>query len=156
MVRVQSLCMVEQGNNFIHGNADWKIIKEVKDAVKIPVIGNGDVVDGESARKMFETTNCDGIMIGRASNGNPWIFDEVISFLETGITPNRPTLEEIKCTILRHLDMLVSFKGEYTAVREMRKHISWYIKGMPNSAIVRNEINQIDDLQELRERIQSL
>lgn len=148
--------MAEQGNNFIHGNADWKIIKDVKDAVKIPVIGNGDVIDGESAKKMFEETNCDGIMIGRASNGNPWIFNEVISFLKTGITPNRPTLKEIKCTILRHLDMLVSFKGEYTAVREMRKHISWYIKGMPNSAIVRNEINQIDDLQELREKIQNL
>lgn len=114
------------------------------------------MVDGESARKMFETTNCDGIMIGRASNGNPWIFSEVISFLETGVTPDRPTFEEIKNTILRHLDMLVSFKGEYTAVREMRKHISWYIKGMPNSAVIRNEVNRIDDLQKLRERIQTL
>lgn len=128
----------------------------MKNSVKIPVIGNGDVVDGESARKMFETTNCDGIMIGRASNGNPWIFSEVISFLETGVTPDRPTFEEIKNTILRHLDMLVSFKGEYTAVREMRKHISWYIKGMPNSAVIRNEVNRIDDLQKLRERIQTL
>lgn len=152
-MQAQLRFMAEQGCNFILGNADWEIIKAVKDSVKIPVIGNGDVVDGESAKRLFETTNCDGIMIGRASNGNPWIFEEVINFLNDGTLKDKPSLEEIKNTILRHLDMLVSFKGEYTAVREMRKHISWYIKGMPNSAAIRNEINRIDDLNTLREKI---
>ncbi len=140
---------------FYTGVADLEIIKKVKEVVKIPVIGNGDVVDGESAKKMFETTNCDAIMIGRGSNGNPWIFREVLEYLENGVIVPRPTNEEKMNIVLRHLEMLVEYKGEYTAIREMRKQIAWYIKGMENATIIRNRINQIENLEELRQTIRA-
>ena len=141
---------------FYSGNADWNIIKAVKDAVSIPVIGNGDIVDGKTAKKMFEETGCDAIMIGRASNGNPWIFEEVISYLESGNEIKHPDVDNVKSMILKHLKMLVECKGEYTAIREMRKQIAWHIKGMPNATNIRNEINRIEDLQELEKRIMEL
>ncbi len=141
---------------FYSGKVDLDIIRKVKEAVKIPVIGNGDIVDGESAKKMFEETNCDAIMIGRGSNGNPWIFKEVIEYLKNGKVVEKPDIEEIKKTILRHLEMLVEYKGEYTAVREMRKQIGWYIKGFSNASALRNEINRIEDLGELKERIRNM
>ena len=134
--------------NFTCGKADLEIIKKVKEAVKIPVIGNGDVVDLESAKKMFEYTNCDGIMIGRGTFGNPWIFKEIIE----GIKIKR-TSEEVKKMIMKHLELLVKDKGEYTAIREMRKHIAWYIKGFSNATEIRRKVNQIEELKELEEII---
>lgn len=141
---------------FYTGKADWEIIKKVKEAVSIPVIGNGDVVDGETAKKMFEETGCDAIMIGRASNGNPWIFEQVIGYLSNEEIIEHPNVDNVKSMILKHLKMLVEYKGEYTAIREMRKQIAWYIKGMPNATIIRNEINKIEDLEELKQKILSI
>ena len=134
---------------FYSGNADWDIIKQVKEAVKIPVIGNGDIVDGKTAKEVFDYSGCDAIMIGRASNGNPWIFKEIISYLEDGKEMAKPSAQEVKQMILRHLNMIVEYKGEYTGIREMRKHIAWYVKGFPNASNIRNQINKIDDLDEL-------
>lgn len=141
---------------FYTGVADLEIIKRVKEAVKIPVIGNGDIVDGISAKRMFDETNCDAIMIGRGSNGNPWIFKEIIQYLKNGEIIEKPTIEERKNMILKHLDMLINCKGEYTAIREMRKQIAWYIKGLPNATTMRNEINQIENLEELKSKIKSI
>lgn len=128
---------------FYSGIADWNIIREVKEAVNIPVIGNGDIIDGPSAKRVFEETNCDAIMIGRASNGNPWIFEEIIDYLNETNLFKRPSNSEIKDMIIRHFNMLCNFKGEYTAIREMRKHIAWYVKGLENATKIRNSINQI-------------
>lgn len=132
---------------FYSGEADWEIIKKVKEAVSIPVIGNGDVVNGDTAKKMFEQTNCDGIMIGRATLGNPWIFKEVDSYLK-GEEFVKPDNEEILKTIILHYNMLIDEKGEYTAIREMRKHVAWYVKGMKNATIIRNEINTYETYDE--------
>ena len=138
--------------DFYTGEADWNIIREVKNAVNIPVIGNGDVVDCSSAKKMFEETGVDGIMIGRASLGNPWIFKEIISCL-AGKKYFRPSNEEKLKTVLKHYDMLTAEKGEYTAVREMRKHIGWYIKGMENASSLRTEVNQLENEEEIKKKI---
>lgn len=134
---------------FYSGKADWDIIKRVKDAVKIPVIGNGDVTDCFSAKRMLDETGCDGIMIGRACRGNPWIFREVTHYLKTGEIPARPTMDEVRDTILRHAKLQFECKGEYIAVREMRKHISWYTAGLPHSARLRGRINGIENMDEL-------
>lgn len=136
---------------YYSGKADWEIICKVKDAVKIPVIGNGDITDGKTAACMLDETGCDGIMIGRACRGNPWIFREVIHFLETGEELPPPTAVEVRDTILRHAALQLEYKGEYTAVREMRKHISWYTTGLPHSAKLRGRINEIESMEELRE-----
>ena len=143
--------MEEQEKNFIRGKADLEIIKKVKESVKIPVIGNGDVVDLESAHNMFQYTNCDAIMIGRGTLGNPWIFKEIIENKK-----HEKTCEEVKNMILKHLEMLVNYKGEYTAVREMRKHIAWYIKGVSNATEIRRNINQIEDFEILKEIINNI
>lgn len=141
---------------FYSGKADWEIIGKVKQAVGIPVIGNGDVVDGESAKRLLEETGCDGIMIGRAARGNPWIFREIIGYLEDGRETARPKPQEVKETILRHAALQVQYKGEYTGIREMRKHISWYTAGYPHSARFRGKINGIEKMEELREGMEEI
>lgn len=141
---------------FYSGKADWGIIKEVKKAVGIPVIGNGDIVDGESARRMMEETGCDGIMIGRAAKGNPWIFREVAAYLEDGRKIPGPEPEEVKEAILRHAALQVRYKGEYIGIREMRKHIAWYTAGYPHSARFRGRINEIEDMGELMKGIEEI
>ena len=143
-------------DEFFSGEVDLDIIKKVKEAVSIPVIGSGNVVDGESAKEMFEKTGCDAIMIGRASNGNPWIFNTVIKYLEDGTIVSKPNNEEIKKTILRHLEMLSNFEGKDVALLEMRKHIGWYTKGMQGASAIRNEINQIADYDELVNKINEI
>ena len=134
---------------YYSGKADWDIIRQVKEAVRIPVIGNGDVVDGASAKALLEQTGCDGIMIGRAAQGNPWIFREVLQYLETGIENDPPTNAEKKEIILRHARLQLEYKGEYTAVRELRKHLSWYTAGMPGSAKIRQKVNSLETIEEL-------
>ena len=138
------------------GNADWEIIARGKEAVSIPVIGYGDVTDGQSARQMLEQTGCDGVMVGRAVRGNPWIFKEILSYLKTGQEPPLISALEVKNTILRHARMELEIKGEYTAVREMRKHISWYTAGYPNSAALRRDINAMETFEELEKAVMTL
>lgn len=141
---------------FYSGKADWDIIAQVKDAVKIPVIGNGDVVDAASAKALVEQTRCDGIMIGRAAQGNPWIFSQILTELETGVPANKPTIEEVISMILRHAKMQIEEKGDYTGIREMRKHTSWYLSGYPHSAKIRGKVNEVESLEELEELLDGL
>ena len=135
-------------SEFYTGKADWDIIKKVKENVKIPVIGNGDVIDGETAKRMFEYTGVDGIMIGRGSFGRPWIFKEIIEYLENGKKIEEPNNQEKLEVIKRHIDLAVEEKGEI-AVKELRKHIAWYTKNLKNSSEFRNSINQIETKEEL-------
>ena len=134
---------------YYSGKADWDIIRQVKEAVSIPVIGNGDVVSGESAIAMMNQTGCDGVMIGRGAQGNPWIFSELVEYEKTGKIPERPSMEEIKKMILRHAQLQLQYKGEYLGIREMRKHVSWYTSGLPNSARLRAEINAVESYEQL-------
>lgn len=131
------------------GKADWDCIRAVKEAVKIPVIGNGDVTDALSAERLLIETGCDGVMVGRAAQGNPFIFREITEYLETGVIPPKPTPAEVRATIERHARMQMEEKGEYTGVREMRKHLSWYTVGYPNSAKYRQMINSMETMEEL-------
>lgn len=134
---------------YYSGKADWDIIRKVKEAVSIPVIGNGDVVSGESAIAIQKETGCDGVMIGRGAQGNPWIFSELLEYEKTGNMPERPSMEEIKKMMLRHAQLQMQYKGEYLGIREMRKHVSWYTTGLPNSAKMRDEINRVESYAEL-------
>ena len=138
---------------YYSGKADWNIIREVKKAVKIPVIGNGDVFTPQDAKRLVEETGCDGIMVARGAKGNPWIFKQITHYLETGELLPRPSVEELKAMILRHGQMMMEFKGELAGMREMRKHVAWYTAGYPNSAALRNEINSVATLEELTELI---
>lgn len=134
---------------YYSGTADWDIIRQVKEAVSIPVIGNGDITSAVRAKEMMEQTGCDGIMVGRAARGNPWIFRDVCAYLESGKVPERPSLEEVRQMIIRHAALQVQYKGEYTALREMRKHVAWYTAGYPHSAKLRGRVNEITSLEAL-------
>lgn len=134
---------------YYSGRADWDIIRQVKEAVSIPVIGNGDVFSGESALRMREETGCDGVMIARGAQGNPWIFSELLEYEETGVLPRRPLPEEIRDMMLCHARMQIEFKGDYLGIREMRKHVAWYTKGLKGAARLREEINRTESYEEL-------
>lgn len=134
---------------FYSGKADWGIIKRVKEAVAIPVIGNGDVFTPEDARRMFDETSCDAVMIARGAQGNPWIFSRVLHYLQTGEMLPEPDIKQKIDMILRHINMLTELKGERPAVLEMRKHIGWYIKGLRNAAVVRDKVNRAESIEEL-------
>jgi nifR3 family TIM-barrel protein len=136
---------------YYSGKADWDIIRQVKEAISIPVIGNGDVTSGESALAMMRETGCDGVMIGRGAQGNPWIFSEIREYEKTGQMPARPSNEELKEMMLRHARLQMQYKGDYLGIREMRKHVAWYTTGLPNSAKLRGEINAVESYEELEE-----
>lgn len=138
------------------GKADWDIIRAVKQAVNIPVIGNGDVFSGRDAIDMMEQTGCDFVMIARGALGNPWIFAEAKAIHEGSEPPKAPDASQKREIIEKHFCDLLQLKGEYAAVREMRKHIGWYLKGMPGAAAMRREINQITDAQELRDKLRRI
>ena len=134
---------------YYSGRADWETIRRIKEAVSVPVIGNGDVDSPEKAEAMFRETGCDAVMIGRAVRGNPWIFREMNHYVATGELLPGPSLEELKEEILRHARMQIEKKGEYTGIREMRKHVAWYTAGMRHSAGIRRESNLISSYGEL-------
>lgn len=139
---------------YYFGHADWDIIRKVKEVVTIPVIGNGDVACAADVIKMKEETGCDSVMVARHARGNPWIFREIKEELEMGVKPERPSIEEIREMMKEHLYLMLKYKGEYTAVHEMRKHIQWYTTGLPNSAQLRRKINEIEDFNELLQTIE--
>ena len=126
------------------GHADWNIIRKVKEAVHIPVIGSGDIYSAQDAKRMLDETGCDAVMAARGARGNPWLFREINAYLETGVIPARPEKDEIKETVLRQLNMMVDFTGEYSAVRQMRKHVSYYCSGFANATSFRREINRAE------------
>ena len=139
---------------YYFGHADWNVVREVKEVVTIPVIGNGDVACAADVIKMKEETGCDSVMVARHARGNPWIFREIKEELETGVKRERPSVEEIREMMKEHLYLMLKYKGEYTAVHEMRKHIQWYTTGLPNSAQLRRKINEIEDFNELLQTIE--
>lgn len=139
---------------YYSGEADWEIIRQVKEAVSIPVIGNGDVDSPEKARKMLEETGCDGVMVGRAARGNPWLFGRIVRYLENGELVEKPSAREVKDMILRHARMQLEYKGEYTGMREMRKHVAWYTAGYPRSSKLRQAVNELESLKQLEELLE--
>lgn len=134
---------------YYSGTADWDTIRRVKEAVSIPVIGNGDVDSPEKAEALIKETGCDGVMVGRAVRGNPWLFRELNHYFETGEKLPRPSVEEVREMILRHARMQIDLKGKFTGIREMRKHVAWYTAGMRHSAALRRETNLVNSYEEL-------
>ncbi len=139
---------------YYSGRADWEMIAKVKDSLSIPVIGNGDVFRGEDALKLLKQTGCDGVMIARGARGNPWIFREAAACLAGLPIPERPAFPEVREMILRHGRMQEAYKGSYTGIREMRKHVAWYTAGMPHSARLRQRANEIESMEELESLLQ--
>lgn len=136
---------------YYSGRADWDIIRQVKEAVKIPVIGNGDILTPEDAIRIEEQTGCDGFMIARGAQGNPWIFAQILHYFKTGEHLSKPTAEEMVQMMLRHAKMQLAFKGDYTGIREIRKHAAWYTAGYPNAARLRSAINEVESYEQLEE-----
>ena len=135
---------------YYSGKADWNIIRLVKQALSVPVFGNGDICDGQSAARMLEETGCDGLMIGRAAMGNPWIFGQIRAFLETGSEPTKPTQDEIFKMIIRHAELLTQANGEYMAIRQMRTHAACYLKGFRCASRLRGQMNYVETLADLK------
>lgn len=141
---------------YYSGKADWDIIRQVKETVSIPVIGNGDVTSPQKAEELVRQTGCDGIMIARGAEGNPWIFSEMISYEETGVVPPLPDKDAVREMMLRHARLQLQYKGEYCGIREMRKHVAWYTKGLKGAARLREKVNEVESLEELENLLTSL
>lgn len=141
---------------YYSGQADWDIIAQVKNALHIPVIGNGDVTTPVMAKAMMQQTGCDGVMIGRGVRGNPWLFSRILTFMETGVDPGKPGPQEIIDMILRHARMQMECKGEDMAIREMRKHTAWYTTGLKNSALLRGRVNEACTYEQLERLLREM